>query len=115
MASTPETINAYFDVHVLEDTIKSNNLENFPHLIFNCDESGFPFEHKSSKVIGLRGQRDLGCITSGDKTQLTVLSACSALGYLLPPMIIFDRKKFKCAFAVEKIPETIYGLSKKRF
>ena len=41
LASTPATISAYFDI--LEDTIKSNNLENSPHLIFNCDESGFPY------------------------------------------------------------------------
>ena len=111
MACTPDTINSYFDI--LEEAIKSNNLQNSPMYIYNCDESGFPLEHKPCKAIGLRGQRDLPCLTSGDKTQLTVLSACSASGYLLPPMIIFDRKRLKPAFTVGEVPGTAYGLSKK--
>ena len=41
-------------------------------LIFNCDESGFPLEHKPGKIIGVLGQRDISCITSGDKAQITV-------------------------------------------
>ena len=75
-------------------------------LIFNCDESGFPLEHKPGKIIGVQGQRDISCITSADKAQITVLSACSASGYLLPPMIIFDRKKLKPNFTKGEISGT---------
>lgn len=110
LACTPDTINSYFDL--LEETIMSNKLQNSPMYIYNCDESGFSLEHKPSKCIGLRGQRDLACITSGNKTQLTVLSACSASGYVLPPMIIFDRKRLNPAFTIGEVPGTSYGLSK---
>ena len=46
------------------------------------------------------------------KPKITVLSACSASSYLLPPMIIFDRKKLKPNFTTGEIPGTAYGLSK---
>ena len=111
LASSPETINSYFDI--LEETILKNNLQNSPMFIYNCDETGFPLEHKPCKVIGIRGQRDLPSITSGDKTQITVLSACSASGNLLPPMIIFDRKRLKSAHMVGEIPGTVYASSAK--
>jgi hypothetical protein len=111
LASSPETINSYFDI--LEETIQKNNLQNSPMFIYNCDETGFPLEHKPCKVIGVRGQRDLPSITSGDKTQITVLSACSASGNLLPPMIIFDRKRLKATHMVGEVPGTVYASSKK--
>ena len=72
-------------------------------LIFNSNDSGFPLEHKPGKIIGVQGQRDISCITSGDKAQITVLSAS---GYLLPPMIIFDRKKLKPNFTKGEISGT---------
>ena len=78
-----DIINRYFDL--LEETLKSNNFFESPMLIFNCDESGFPLQHKPAKIIGVQGQRDISCITSCDKAQITVFSACSASGYLLPP------------------------------
>ena len=111
IAANPDVINRYFDL--LEETLKSNNLLESPMLMFfNCDESGFSLQHKSGKIIGVQGQRDISCITSSDKAQITVLSACSASGYLLPPMIIFDRKKLKPNFTTGEIPGTAYGLSK---
>ena len=110
IAANPDVINRYFDL--LEETLKSNNLLESPMLIFNCDESGFSLQHKPGKIIGVQGQRDVSCITSSDKAQITVLSACSASGYLLPPMIIFDRKKLKPNFTTGEIPGTAYGLSK---
>ena len=84
---------------------------NDPVHIFNCDESGFPLEHKPGKLIGMRGQKDLHTTTSGDKAQLTVLACVSASGYPLPPLIIFDRKRLKPELTEGQIPGTIYGLS----
>ena len=110
IAANPDVINRYFDL--LEETLKFNNLLESPMLIFNCDESGFPLQHKPGKIIGVQGQRDIPCITSSDKAQITVLSTYSASGYLLPPMIIFDWKKLKPNFTTGEIPGTAYGLSK---
>ncbi|XP_019854203.1 PREDICTED: uncharacterized protein LOC100641974 isoform X2 [Amphimedon queenslandica] len=112
LASSPETINAYFDT--LEEAMQKNKLQNSPMLIYNCDETGFPLEHKPCKVIGVCGQRDLPSITSGDKTQITVLAACSASGNLIPPMIIFDRKRLKpTTHMIGEVPGTVYASSKK--
>ena len=110
IAANPDVINHYFDL--LEETLKSNNLLESPMLIFNCDENRFPLQHKPGKIIGVQGQRDIFCITSSDKAQITVLSTCSASGYLLPPMIISDWKKLKPNFTTGEIPDTAYGLSK---
>ena len=93
MAQDPEIILRYFDL--LEETLRENGLLNESTRIFNCDESGFPLDHKPAKVISQRGLKDLGVATSGDKTQLTILACVSAAGYVLPLLIVFDRKRLK--------------------
>ena len=47
--------------------------------------------HKPAKVVGLKGQKSLNLTTSGDKAKITVLACVSATGYVMPPMVIFDR------------------------
>ena len=49
IAMNPTVLNRYFDL--LEDTIKGNELHKRPALIFNCDESGFPFAHRPGKKL----------------------------------------------------------------
>ena len=110
VAQDPEIIVRYFDL--LEETLRENGLLNESTRIFNCDESGFPLDHKPAKVISQRGLKDLGVATSGDKAQLTLLACVSAAGYVLPPLIIFDRKRLKAEHTEGEIPGTLYGLSK---
>ena len=55
-----------------------NDLIDKPAQIFNCDESGFPLDHKPRKVIGLKGQKSLNLTTSGEKAQITVLACANA-------------------------------------
>lgn len=109
IAHDPDVFKNYFDL--LEDTLVMNKLMHEPARIFNCNESGFPLEHKPGKLIGMRGQKDLHTTTSGEKAQLTVLACVSASGYALPPLIIFDRKRLKPELTVGEIPGSIYGLS----
>ena len=97
---------------MLEETLKSNNLLESPILIFISDESGFPLQHKPGQRIEVQGQRGISCITSSDKAQIIVLSTCSASGYLLPSMVIFDQIKLKPNFTTGEIPGTGYVLSK---
>ncbi len=92
-------------------TLLENDLLNKPHLLFNCDESGFSLEHKPGKLIGERGVKHINSITSGDKAQMTVLACVSASGYSMPPMVIFDRKRLKPEHTQSEIPGTIYALS----
>ena len=50
-------------------------------------------------------------ITTGNKTQITVLSCCGASGHVLPAMIVFDRKTLKAEITVGEEPGSMYGLS----
>ena len=111
VAQDPEVINAYYDL--LEETLIKNDLMDKPGQIFNCDESGFPLDHKPGKVIGLKGQKSLNLTTSGDKAQVTVLACVSATGYVMPPMVIFDWKRLKAELTQGEISGTLYGLSGK--
>jgi len=91
--------------------LSQNGLLNEPAQIFNCDESGFPLDHKPGKVISAKGSKSINLTTSGDKAQITVLACACASGYVLPPLIIFDRKRLKPEHTKGEIPGTIYGLS----
>jgi len=63
-------------------------------LIFNCDETGISVVHKPGKVIAELGRRNVYAVTSAERGKShTVLSCVSASGYVLPPMMIYPRKK----------------------
>ena len=109
VAQDPEIFETYFDL--LEETLLQNDLLTSPHRIFNCDESGFSLEHRPGKQITLRGTKQFSSVTSGDKSNITILACCSAAGYIMPPMVIFDRKCLKPDLTRGEVPGTIYGLS----
>lgn len=111
IAVNQEIIDHYYDL--LEATLSQNRILNKPMQIFNCDESGFPLEHKPEKVIALKGMRQINTHTSGEKAQITVLACASACGYVMPPMVIYDRKNLKQQLTTGEVPGTIYGLSDK--
>ena len=106
---SPNVINKYFDL--LEETLNTNGLRDRPCQIFNCDESGFPLNPCSPKVVVMKGQKHPYAISSGDKTQITVLTCCSAGGNVIPPLVVFDRKCLKPEMTVGEVPGTMYGLS----
>ena len=73
-------------------------------LIYNCDETGISVVHKPGKVIAELGHRNVYAVTSNSAEQgktHTVLSCVSASGYVLPPMIIYPRKK--------SVPDSLKG------
>ena len=109
ICNTPEVINKYFDL--LEETLVENDLLEKPCQIFNCDESGFPLDPTAPIVVVARGQKHPYSISSGDKTQITVLVCCSAGGYVIPPFIIYDRKNLKPEMTEGEVPGSKYGLS----
>ena len=89
----------YFDVFesyfkLLEETLDEHDLKDKPAQIYNCDESGMPLEHKLPKTIAKKGTKKVRQITSGNKTQITVLGCANAAGQALPPMVIFSGKRF---------------------
>ena len=82
-ASSQASIDNYFDI--LEHTLLSTGLHNYPALIFNMDESGFPLDPKPLKTIDSRGSKNPYCISSGSKSQVSVAACVSAAGQSLPP------------------------------
>ena len=110
VAQDSDVISNYFDL--LEETLLKNGLYNDANRIYNCDKSGFPLDHEPGKVVGEKGLKDLSVATSGDKAQLTVLACVSASGHILPPLVMFDRKRLKPEHTEGQVIGTIYGLSK---
>ena len=108
-ATDPEMLMRYFD-H-LEHTLHANRLEGRPGQIFNMDETGMPLDAVPSRVIGVKGRSET-VLTSGNKTQITVVACVSAAGYCIPPMVIWDRKILSPDLTMGEVSGTIYGLSK---
>ena len=55
-----------------------------PGQLFNMDESGMPLDPKSPKLVFEKGC-NASCVTTGDKTQITVVACIGAIGFALPP------------------------------
>lgn len=108
-ASDPDMLAHYFDL--LEKTLVENNLTGKVNIIFNIDESAVPLDSKPPKVVVPKGSHDAHSLGSGDKSQVTAVSCVSAVGFCMPPMVIWDRKTFSPELTVGEIPGTIYGLS----
>ncbi len=70
-----------------------------------------PLAPKAPKVVARKGQKNLSCITSDTKSQVTVLACVNATGDCIPPFVIFNRK-MKTELAVGEVPNTYYGYSK---
>ncbi len=70
-----------------------------------------PLEHKLPRVIALKGTKKVRQVTSGNKTQITVLGCCSATGQTIPPMVVFSGKKFNHDLSKGEVPGTLYGMS----
>lgn len=106
-----EALSSYFDI--LEDTFNEHKLHDKPNLVFNMDETGLPLSPVPIKGVCKKGTKTPDSITSGDKSQITVIGCVSAAGHCIPPMIIWDRKTLQPDMTKGELPETMYGLSSK--
>jgi len=67
-----------------------------PNNIWNIDESGLTTVPDPPKVVGKKGQKQIGQIASAERGELiTIVMAVSACGNKAPPFLIFPRKKFQ--------------------
>ena len=110
-ASDRYVIDRYFEE--LESAFEENGLVDKPCLIFNMDETGMPLDPKPLKIVTWKGHKNPSQVSSGLKSQVTVVGCVSAGGQCLPPMVIWDRKNLPPELAVGEVPGTIYGLSSK--
>jgi hypothetical protein len=110
MSGQSEVSTLYFEE--LECSLFDNDVIDSPCQIYNMDESGFPLDPKSPFIACKKGERHPTFVTSGSKSQVTVLACCNAGGGCIPPLIIFDQKTLNQELTKDEIPETMYGLSK---
>lgn len=67
--------------------------------IYNVDETGVTTVQKPNKVVAIKGTKQVGAVTSGERgTLVTVCTAVSAVGNTVPPLFIFPRKKYHAHF-----------------
>ena len=80
--SDTEALHTYFDM--LEHTLSSNELADKPCQIYNMDETGMPLDPKAPKLVCRAGSRNPVSISSGDRSQITVVGCVSAGGICIP-------------------------------
>lgn len=65
-----------------------------PSQIFNVDETGISTVQNPGRILGPKGQKQVGAVTSWERGKnITVCCAMSASGSYVPPMFIFPRKR----------------------
>ena len=92
LCSDPETIKDFFGK--LGSIYGKLNLISKPMQVYNLDKTGVSVVHKPGKVIAQLGRHNVYAITSAEKGKThTILACVCATGYVLPPMMIYPRKR----------------------
>jgi len=114
-ASSCEVYESYFNL--LNDVLTKNMLKDKPGQIYNCDESRMPLQHKIPKVVSTKSTKKVHQVSSGNKTQITVLGCATATGQGMPPMVVFTGKYFNHNIMLSRgeVPGTLYGMSPNRW
>ena len=89
------------------------NLMSKPMQVYNVDETGLGIVHKPGKVVAELGRRNVYSITAAEKGKThTVLSCVSASGFVLPPLMIYPRKRcIPDDMKVGSVPDTLFMVS----
>ena len=102
-----ESVGKFFDI--LEQEFEKHS---YPaDRIFNVDESGLSIvQSKIPKIIGLKGKRQIGALTSAERGSLVTVIVCmSAGGTFIPPMLIFPRVNWSDSLMKGAPPGAIGG------
>ena len=93
------------------------NLISKPMHMYNCDETSVSIVHKPGKVLAELGRRNVYSITSVERGKThTILSCVLASGHVLPPMMIFPRKKaVPQAYREGAVANTLFKYSESRW
>ena len=71
---------------------------NDPKRIFNADESGFPLDGNTGKIMSVlarKGAKQVYRIGAGDKTQITLQACFNANGDFMQPFILFPGERLR--------------------
>jgi hypothetical protein len=88
---TSENVASFFDIYKSE----LRNVNYQAYRIFNVDETRITtVQHRHSKVITMRGKKEVASLTSVERGNLiTAVTCMNASGTYVPPLIVFPRKK----------------------
>ena len=92
VSASPDVVSEFFGkVGALYGRL---NLFSKPNQIYNTDETGVSIVHRPGRVIAQVGRRTVYSISSAERGKLhTVLACVSASGHVLPPLMIYPRKR----------------------
>lgn len=93
MAFNKVAVNEFFTL--LEKVVEEHGFT--ADRIYNVDETAVSTVPKSqSKILSLKGQKQVGCLSSAERGQLVTAEICfNAAGTYIPPMLIYARKRMK--------------------
>ena len=113
LCSCKETITDFFGK--LGSMYGRLNLISKPMQIFNADEAGITIVHKPGKVVAELGCHNVYSITSAERGKThTVLCCVSASGFVLPPCMVYPRKRNVPDYLREgAVPNTLFCCSDK--
>ena len=64
--------------------------------VYNMDETGITTVQRPSKIVAAKGTKQVGSMTSGERGSLVTMAvAVSAVGSLVPPLLIFPRVNYR--------------------
>lgn len=89
------------------------NLISKPMCIYNEDETGVSIVHRPGKVLTQMGRKIVYSVPSAERGKNhTVLACVSASGFVLPPMMVYPRKKaVPNSFQEGAVPNTLFVTS----
>lgn len=107
-----EKVKRFYDV--LESILFKDDVPSVPpENIFNVDESGYTVCHKPQSIVGKKGKKAVGTLSSAERGKTVTAVCCvSACGVFIPPMLIFPRVRFKPELTDKAPIGTIGGASK---
>jgi len=86
-----------------------------PDRLYNMDETSLStVQDGQKKIIGARGKRRIGTITSSERGESTTAVVCmSASGCFIPPFLIYKRKRMKGEIVNGAPPGTVFAAQEK--
>jgi len=81
--------------------------------VYNVDESGYTLCHRPQKIVGRKGKKSVGALTSAERGKTVTAVCCvSASGTFVPPMLIFPRVRMRPDLLDKAPTGSIGGCSK---
>jgi len=72
-------------------------IQHNPAGLYNCDETWITIvQHKHTKILGLKGKRQISSVQSAERGSLvTVVKCMIPNGHFIPPLLVFPGKYMK--------------------